>query len=223
MEKRLHRNEHDKVVAGVASGLADYMQTDVTVIRLLFILSTIFIPTSGALVYVILWIVLPVNNDLTAKYNQFNDYFKKNNFNDGFANPADPFTQQAGPQTKWNTPNAGPDFKQTDMNNFSQKQQGSDTGRTIGGLVLLLLGIYFLLKQFDILPEFFDIWKIYKLWPLAIVAVGISLIFRNQRKSEWETFKKETEEAQKAQAENPVGQQNASSATNDSQENNTVN
>ena len=223
MEKRLHRNEHDKVVAGVASGLADYMQTDVTVVRLLFVLSTIFIPTSGALVYIILWIVVPVNNDLTAKYNHFNDYFKKNNFGGGFSNPADPFTQQNEPQTKWNTPNAGPDFNQTDMNNFSQRQQGNDTGRTIGGLVLLLLGVYFLLKQFDVLPEFFNIWKIYKLWPLAIVAVGISLIFRNQRKSEWETFKKETEEAQKAQTDNLGVNQNSGNTTNETQENNSVN
>ena len=30
-----------------------------------------------------------------------------------------------------------------------------------------------------------------------IVAIGISLIFKNRRKNEWEQFKKETEEAQK--------------------------
>jgi phage shock protein C len=37
---------------------------------------------------------------------------------------------------------------------------------------------------------------VYKLWPLALVAVGISLIFRNQRKTEWEKFKKTTAETQ---------------------------
>jgi len=42
MEKRLFRNEHDKVVAGVSSGIAEYMEVDVTIIRLLFVLSTIF-------------------------------------------------------------------------------------------------------------------------------------------------------------------------------------
>jgi phage shock protein C len=39
---------------------------------------------------------------------------------------------------------------------------------------------------------------------LVIVAVGISLIFKNKRKSEWEQFKKQTENAQKSTYEKPV-------------------
>lgn len=34
MEKKLFRNEHVKMIAGVASGLADYMQVEVTIVRL---------------------------------------------------------------------------------------------------------------------------------------------------------------------------------------------
>jgi len=52
MEKKLYRNEHDKAVAGVASGLADYMQIDVTIVRLLFVLTTIFLAGSGILAYI---------------------------------------------------------------------------------------------------------------------------------------------------------------------------
>lgn len=198
MEKRLFRNEHDKVIAGVSSGLAEYMQADITIIRLLFVLSTIFLAGAGLLVYIVMWIVVPVNNDPVAKYNKFNEFFQKNqdsmfNSPNAFNNPSN-----SGEQTKWNTPNAGPEFKnQFDQNNFNQFSKSNDTGRTIGGLVLLILGIYFLLRQLDIVPEWFNIFKIYKLWPLAIVAVGISLIFRNQRKTEWDNFKKTTEEAQR--------------------------
>lgn len=201
MEKRLYRNEHDKVVAGVASGVADYMQVDITIVRLLFVLSTFFLAGGGLLVYIVIWIVAPINNDLTAKYSQFNDYFKKNPQDNSMFNSPNSFSNPANSdsQTKWNTQNAGAGFES--VNNPAQFKSGSDTGRTIGGLILLVLGIYFLLRQFDFIPHWFNIFKIYKLWPLAIIAVGITLIFKNQRKTEWDDFKKTTEDAQKAAAE----------------------
>lgn len=204
MEKRLFRNEHEKVIAGVASGLAEYMQVDVTIIRLLFVLATLFLAGGGLLVYIVMWIVVPVNNDPIARFNKFNDYFQKNQQDASMFNSPNAFNNptNAEPQTKWNTPNVGPDFNQPF--NPNQFQKGNDTGRTIGGLIILILGIYFLLRQLDLMPEWFNIFKIYKLWPLAIVAVGISLIFRNKRKVEWDNFKKTTEEAQKAAAEKPV-------------------
>ena len=204
MEKRLYRNEHDKVVAGVASGLAEYMQIDITIVRLLFVLSTIFLMGVGLLVYIVIWIVAPINNDLTAKYSQFNDYFKKNPQDNSMFNSANAFSNPANSdsQTKWNTENAGAGFES--INHPPQFKSGNDTGRTIGGLILLFLGVYFLLRQFDFIPHWFNIFKIYKLWPLAIIAVGITLIFKNQRKNEWDNFKKSTEEAQKAAAEKPA-------------------
>lgn len=190
MEKKLHRNEHDKVVAGVASGVATYMQVDVTIIRLLFVLSTIFLAGAGILVYIVLWVVSPVNNDPAFKYKQFNDLYSQpgsSPFNSGdvFNNP-----YQDATQTKWNTPNAENDLQPNNM-------KGNDSGRTIFGLILLVLGVYFLLRQLDFIPEWFNIFHIYKLWPLAIIGFGISLIFKKKSKNEWETFKKETQDAQR--------------------------
>jgi len=204
MEKRLFRNEHDKIVAGVASGLADYLQMDKSVVRLLFVLGAFGLVGVGLLVYIVLWIVIPVNNDPIAKYNKFNEYFQKNQNTSSMFNSPNAFNNpsNAGPQTKWNTENVGTDFNQA--NDFNQYQKNNDTGRTIGGLILLILGVYFLLRELDIMPDWFNIFKIYKLWPLAIVAVGISLIFKNQRKTEWDKFKKSTEEAQQATTEKPV-------------------
>jgi phage shock protein C len=198
MEKKLYRNQHDKFIAGVSSGLADYMQVEVTIIRLLFVLSTVFLAGTGLLVYIVLWVVAPVNNDPAARFKKFNDLFQKNDamFNspNAFGNPSTP-----GDQTKWNTPNVGPDFKMPKEPNFDQMKKNNETSRTIGGLVLLVIGLFLLMKYtFDIVPHWFSIWK---LWPVAIIAVGISFIFRNQRKTEWEKFKKTTEEAQKTTTE----------------------
>ena len=190
MEKRLHRNEHDKVVAGVASGVATYLQVDVTIIRLLFVLSTIFLAGAGILVYIVLWGGSPVNNDPAFKYKQFNDLYSQpgsftSNAGDVFNNP-----YQDPTQTKWNTPNSENNLQPNNM-------RGNDSGRTIFGLILLVLGVYFLLRQLDFIPAWFNIFHIYKLWPLAIIGFGISLIFKKKSKNEWETFKKSTEEAQR--------------------------
>lgn len=205
MEKTLYRNEHDKWIAGVSSGLADYLEIDVKIVRLLFCLSIPFLAGTGLLVYIVLWIVVPVNNDPSARFKKFNDFYKQQNdmFNspNAFTNPSN-----SGSQTKWNTPNVEPDFKApNDPNNFDPLRKSSDASRTIGGLILLVIGVYLTLRfTFDIIPHWFSIWKIWKLWPIAIIAIGISLIFRNQRRTEWEKFKKTTAEAQQTPTAPPV-------------------
>jgi len=191
MENRLLRNEHDKVIAGVSSGLAAYMQVDVTIIRLLFVLSTFFLVGTGALVYLVMWIVVPVNNDPAARFTKFNDYFKKQNNPSGF-DQWPPFGQtgsfgttadkgaQTGAAPDWNNP---VDFKTLPKN--------SDTGRTIGGLFLLVIGLYFLMNEFNIIPYWFSLSK---LWPLVFVAIGLSFILKSKRKNDWENWKNEQEE-----------------------------
>jgi phage shock protein PspC (stress-responsive transcriptional regulator) len=57
-KKRMFKNRGDKVVAGVCSGIATYLDTDPVWIRLLFILFTLFFGI-GFFVYIALWIALP--------------------------------------------------------------------------------------------------------------------------------------------------------------------
>lgn len=55
---RLFRSSRDKVVAGVCGGLADYFNIESTLVRLIFILITVF-GGSGILLYIVLWLVIP--------------------------------------------------------------------------------------------------------------------------------------------------------------------
>ncbi len=57
---KLYRNTNSKVIGGVASGLADYFEIDVVLIRVLFVLG-FFIPTTFPIVilYIALWIAMP--------------------------------------------------------------------------------------------------------------------------------------------------------------------
>jgi phage shock protein PspC (stress-responsive transcriptional regulator) len=64
--KKMYRNPDDRVLGGVASGVAAYFGTDPTLIRVLFVLS-IFLGGSGLIVYLILWIILPEATSITDK------------------------------------------------------------------------------------------------------------------------------------------------------------
>ncbi|WP_149241044.1 PspC domain-containing protein [Dyadobacter sp. 32] len=59
---RLFRNTENKMIGGVAAGLAEYLQIDVTIVRVLLVLA-FFIPKPFplVLVYIALWIVMPDN------------------------------------------------------------------------------------------------------------------------------------------------------------------
>lgn len=56
--RRLFRNPDDKVIAGVASGIAAYFGIDPVIVRVIFAVLT-FVNGVGALAYIILWIAMP--------------------------------------------------------------------------------------------------------------------------------------------------------------------
>jgi len=57
--KKLYRSE-DRMLAGVLAGFAEYIYVDKTLIRLVFVLLSIFTAGfPGLLAYIICWIVIP--------------------------------------------------------------------------------------------------------------------------------------------------------------------
>jgi phage shock protein PspC (stress-responsive transcriptional regulator) len=61
--KKLYRSETNRVIAGVAGGLGEYFGIDPVIIRLILVLTTIF-GGSGVLIYIVLWIIIPNENDI---------------------------------------------------------------------------------------------------------------------------------------------------------------
>lgn len=57
-QRRLTRSVVDKKIAGVCAGLARYLGVDVTVLRIIFLIS-IFFGSLGFWTYLIVWIVAP--------------------------------------------------------------------------------------------------------------------------------------------------------------------
>ena len=57
-KKTLYRDTDNKMLGGVASGLAEYMNWDVTIVRLVFVFC-LFAVQGSALAYIVAWIVVP--------------------------------------------------------------------------------------------------------------------------------------------------------------------
>lgn len=57
-EKKLTRTIDDRMIAGVAAGMANYLNWDPTLVRLLFVLFAL-LGGPGLIVYLILWVVMP--------------------------------------------------------------------------------------------------------------------------------------------------------------------
>jgi phage shock protein C len=61
--KRLYRaSEKNSMVGGVCAGIAEYFVVDPTLIRLAWILMTIFSLGAGFFGYLITWVVMPIRS-----------------------------------------------------------------------------------------------------------------------------------------------------------------
>ena len=57
-KRRLYRSRNDRMISGVAGGLADYLNVDATIVRLLFVFFALA-GGPGLLVYIVMLLVVP--------------------------------------------------------------------------------------------------------------------------------------------------------------------
>ena len=68
-EKRLRRSSSERMCMGAAGGIADYLNIDPTLVRLFFVLTTIFSSGLGLLLYGVLSLLMPdyiISEDLKS-------------------------------------------------------------------------------------------------------------------------------------------------------------
>jgi phage shock protein C len=58
-DKKLYRSRSDRLIAGVCGGLADFFGLDVTLVRLVFVLGVVFGFGSLAVIYLVMFFVVP--------------------------------------------------------------------------------------------------------------------------------------------------------------------
>jgi phage shock protein C len=159
--ERLYRKRINKVFGGVAAGLADYLNLDPVLIRVLFIILA-FVNGIGLLLYIILWIVIPED---TTFYSYAGSAKK---------------TSSAGinsddEKTSTDENESAQDRTSSEYNpNFTMPQKSRGNGRIVFGSVLILIGVIFLAERFFPFFDFFD------LLPIVLIVLGIMLITNAQ-------------------------------------------
>lgn len=58
MKKKLYKSKKDRVLGGVCGGLAEYLEIDSNVIRIIWLLA-VLLGGTGILLYIIAWIIIP--------------------------------------------------------------------------------------------------------------------------------------------------------------------
>ena len=147
MNRRLYRCRHDKRIAGVASGLAEYFDLDTSLVRVLWVVS-IFFGGLGLLLYIAMAIIVPLEPESVMAP-------------DGQAADATGEAPAASP-TGWHS------------RPVTEHRAGRSDGRgaTIVGIILILFGGLALLDAF--LPSWADGGRF--IWPAFIVGIGVILV-----------------------------------------------
>lgn len=65
--RRLTRSNRNKMIAGVCGGLAEYLNMDPTVVRVLYVLvSVMSVAFPGVIAYIVLMFLMPPPEEVTA-------------------------------------------------------------------------------------------------------------------------------------------------------------
>ncbi len=134
MEKKLYRSTTDKMIGGVAGGLAEYFKIDSTIARVLFIV-TFFFGGGGVIVYIILWIVVPQKPYIIPGMN-------------------------SGPNNESQSTDSQNTFTSNTDGSVTMNPEKSETKSIWLGIILILLGGLFLIDNFIPRFNFDDYWPI---------------------------------------------------------------
>jgi len=153
MNKKLYRSSKDKILGGVAAGLADYFNIDPTLVRVLFVV-ILFLGGTGILAYIIMWIIVP----------------------------EEPFVIPNAEGTIGAKPGETDSTKQENQFDatkayFASIEKKREKRRTVAGFILLVIGLIFLADNF--IPRI----RIGEFWPLILIAAGIGILLNSKNKN----------------------------------------
>ncbi len=151
--KKLYRSRRDKVVGGVAGGLAEYFEIDVVIFRLLFVLLALM-GGGGVIGYIILLIVVPMEPYFTP-----------------YAETAP--GAQPDPANPENTQQSNPGKQDTANSTLEHESDRKSNTGMVAGVILIVLGMVFLANH--MVPWF----RLHDFWPLLLIVAGIFIIEPN--------------------------------------------
>ena len=169
--KRVRKSSSDRMVFGVAGGLAEYFNIDPVLVRLAFVLS-IFAGGLGIIAYVVLAIIMPQGESTAARPA---DVVKENLHTIGqeaaeAVHRVEDAVRGAPPASEGvETPETPP--KQPDQTEQARRHTGL-------GIILVALGVVFLLANLGALRWF--PWGVF--WPVVLILAGLATIIGRFRR-----------------------------------------
>jgi phage shock protein C len=118
MNRRLYRSHTESVLGGVAGGVAEYLDVDPAIVRVLWALLALITGGIFFILYIVMWIVVPYGPDT------------------GEAPAGDPATVDGSASPTWN---AQP---------YRRPRNRSAGGSWVFGLILVVVGLYLLGKEY---------------------------------------------------------------------------
>jgi phage shock protein PspC (stress-responsive transcriptional regulator) len=158
MNKILYRSRTDRMIGGVASGLAKYFNIDPTIIRVLFVL-TVLLGGGGILAYIILWIIVPEEPIVFNMPGGFDSSVSQSSAQQNFSQGS----------SEQDTVNNSATTNSPDFSTFNP-QVKSESKTYIFGIILIIFGLLILLNNF--IPRF----DLLNFWPLILIGLGISIL-----------------------------------------------
>ena len=153
MNDRLYRSRDDRMLAGVAGGLAEYWDADPSLIRLVWALLVIFTGGIALLVYIVMAIVVEEDPGVPVA-------------------TAAPGVSTWQPAPDWRSQRAAGKAAAREARRAARAARGDAprTGTLIVGGALVLFGAWFLLEEW--VPWF----RADLFWPLALVGLGVLIL-----------------------------------------------
>ena len=73
MENKKLTRSSNRMIAGVCAGIAEYFGWDTTLLRIVYVLVTFFTAFAGVIIYIILWIIMPVKRPSDGYKDRMNE------------------------------------------------------------------------------------------------------------------------------------------------------
>ena len=167
------RRGSDRIVGGVASGLAHYFGIDVLLVRIVFVILALAPPGIGIVLYLVLWFLMEppagapqsATRSIGDRLRAMGDEIRED-FRTGFSRSAEPPPPGTPPSDRGSPPNRG----------WWSPGSGGRPRGFWAGVILIVLGAYFLLSNIGVLSGFR--WDIF--WPAVLIAIGLLILVRRR-------------------------------------------
>ena len=182
LPRRLYRSRQDKMLGGVSAGLAAYFDIDPVLVRLIWVLGSIFSGGMLALAYIVLWIVVPPENYTGASASAVRD-----NMNEVAAEARrvaddvrgafrhEPSTTDPGSVEESSEPR--PDAPLIPVLSPMEAAEAHRRRSMTAGAILLLIGILFLAANLGVFR-----WLNWaQFWPVVLIALGAAVLWTRSR------------------------------------------